>query len=229
MKSFREFSEQHDVVEGVALQTIPVAARSMQGERAGFFTRVIAAVIDVVIVGALIFGIWIATWLFLLVFNPLVDYGMPRPGYFVLGGYFLIWVYWTWGWATSGRSTGQNLMGIRVVDRTDQRPSWKLAAIRSAFCVAFQIGIVWTLVSRRNRSVQDVVLRTSVIHDWSSSTGPDTIEPMSQQEQKSNAQESASAMEADELAERISRRLHRSARVESGPEAAVRDLTRGGA
>lgn len=167
MTSFREFREEHDSDEGLVLDTVPSAARQFQGERAGFFTRLIAAVIDVVIVGAIIFGVWIAVWLFLLVFNPLVDYGMPRPGYFALGGYFIMWVYWSWGWATSGRSIGQHLMGVRVVDRDGRKPGWKLATVRSLFCVVFQVGILWIIVSPANRSVQDVVLRTSAIHDWS--------------------------------------------------------------
>jgi uncharacterized RDD family membrane protein YckC len=184
MKSFRAFRQEHDVDDGLVLQTLPVAARAMQGERAGFFTRLIAAVIDVVIVGALMIGIWIAVWLFLLVFNPFVEYGMPRPGYFVLGGYFLIWAYWSWGWAASGRSIGQGLMGVRVLDRKGQFPSWKLAIARSAFCVTFQVGIVWILISRRNRSVQDVVLRTSVIHDWTSAANSDLIAPSTTEERR---------------------------------------------
>jgi uncharacterized RDD family membrane protein YckC len=178
MKSFRDFREAHNANDGLVLQTLPIAARAMQGERAGFFTRSIAAVIDVVIVGAIMIGVWIAVWLFLLVFNPLVEYSMPRPGYFVLGGYFLMWAYWTWGWATSGRSIGQGLMGVRVLNRRDRLPSWKVAALRSALCVTFQIGIVWILVSRKNRSIQDVLLRTSVIHDWSSAAVSDLVEPL---------------------------------------------------
>lgn len=167
MTTFREFRQEHSADDGLVLDTLPASARGFQGQRAGFFTRLIAAVIDVVIVGAIIFGIWIGVWLFLLVFNPLVDYGMPRPGYFALGGYFVMWVYWSWSWATSGRSIGQHLMGVRVVNREGRRPGWKLAAVRSLFCVAFQVGIVWIILSPANRSVQDVVLRTSVIHDWS--------------------------------------------------------------
>lgn len=175
MKSFRQFREAHDADEGIVLQTVPLAARGMQGERAGFFTRLIAVVIDVVIVGAIMIGIWTAAWLFLLVFDSRVEYGMPRPGYFVLGGYFLLWLYWTWGWATNGRSVGQGLMGVRVLDRNDRFPSWKLAALRAAFCVIFPLGIAWILVSRTNRSVQDVVVRTSVIHDWSSAASSDLL------------------------------------------------------
>ena len=178
MKSFREYRESHSSDDGISLQTVPVAARAMQGERAGFFTRVIAAVIDVVISGAIVLGIWVAGWLFLLVFSPSDTANLPEPGYFLLSGYAVLWAYWTLFWATSGRSPGQSLMGVRVLDRHGSHPSWGLAAVRAAFCVVFQVGIAWTLVSRRNRSVQDVVLRTSVIHDWVSRSTSEVIKPL---------------------------------------------------
>jgi uncharacterized RDD family membrane protein YckC len=206
--TFRDYRRTHDVEDGITLQTLPVAARALQGERAGFFTRAIAAVIDVVVVGAIMIGIWIAVWLFLLVFNPLVDYGMPRPGYFVLGGYFLMWLYWTWTWTTSGRSLGQNLMGVRVLDRRGGRPSWKVAAVRSAFCVVFQVGILWILVSRRNRSVQDVVLRTSVVHDWSTGTSTGQVAPLAQQRDQVADQQSQVQGKAERIAAGIDRVLH---------------------
>jgi len=206
--TFRDYRRTHDVDDGITLQTLPVAARALQGERAGFFTRTIAAVIDVVVVGAIMIGIWIGVWLFLLVFNPLVDYGMPRPGYFVLGGYFLMWLYWTWTWTTSGRSLGQNLMGVRVLDRRGGRPNWKVAAVRSAFCVVFQVGILWILVSRRNRSVQDVVLRTSVVHDWSTGTSTGQVAPLAQQRDQVADQQSQVQGKAERIAAGIDRVLH---------------------
>lgn len=209
MTTFREFQKTHDASDGIVLQTLPVAARALQGERAGLFTRTIAAVIDVVVVGAIIIGLWIAIWLFLLVFNPLVDYGMPRPGYFVLGGYFLMWLYWTWTWTTSGRSLGQNLMGVRVLDRKGQRPSWKVASIRAAFCVIFQVGILWILVSRRNRSVQDVVLRTSVVHDWTTSTSAGQVAPLSKERSSEAERESRISRRATQVAETIDHAIHR--------------------
>lgn len=216
MKSFREFAEGHSADEGVVLQTLPVAARSFQGERAGFVTRTIAAVIDVVVVGAIIIGIWIGVWLFLLVFNPLVDYGMPRPGYFVLGGYFVMWAYWTWVWSTGGRSLGQNLMGVRVLDHRDQRPGWKLSALRSAFCVVFPVGILLIIVSRRNRSVQDVVLRTSVVHDWSMGAATGAVAPLSQQVRTESIHQSRTEEQADHVAQKIEKTLHpRSSRGDS--------------
>ena len=40
------------------------------------------------------------------------------------------------------------------------------ALARAAFYVIFPIGLLWVLVSGQNRSLQDLVLRTSVIYDW---------------------------------------------------------------
>jgi uncharacterized RDD family membrane protein YckC len=209
VRSFREFRETHDAADGIVLQTLPVAARAMQGERAGFFTRTVAAVIDVVIAGAIVLGIWVAGWLFLLVFSPSGGTNLPPPGYFLLSGYVVLWVYWTWFWATSGRSPGQSLMGVRVVDRNDRRPSWALAAIRSAFCVAFQVGIVWVLVSRRNRSVQDIVVGTSVIHDWSSGTTAGQVAPLDSQRDVFEHQLSQIHNRAQHVADSIDETLHR--------------------
>lgn len=209
MKSFREYLRTHDVADGIVLQTLPVAARSMQGERAGFFTRTIAAIIDVVITGAIVLGIWVAGWLFLLVFSPSAGANLPQPGYFLLGGYAVLWAYWTWAWATSGRSPGQSLMGVRVLDRHDRRPSWGLAAVRSAFCVLFPIGILWTIVSRRNRSVQDVVLRTSVVHDWSSRTSSNQVRPLDVQRVDDVREESVREREAEQVADHLIDKLHR--------------------
>ena len=209
MKSFREFRQTHSVDEGIVLQTLPVAARSMQGQRAGFFTRVIAAVIDVVIVGAIVLGVWVAAWLFLLVFNPFAGAGLPQPGYFLVGGTVVLWAYWTWTWATSGRSPGQSLMGVRVLDRDENHPSWGLAAVRSAFCVVFQVGLLWTLVSRRNRSVQDVVLRTSVIHDWTTSSRSGAVAPLDAQTSAFADAKSSIDEKASRIADGIDSKLHR--------------------
>ena len=59
-------------------------------------------------------------------------------------------------------------MGLRVVDRHGHHPALVLAGLRALACVVFPIGIVWVAVNRRNRSVQDLLLRTSVIYDWPS-------------------------------------------------------------
>jgi uncharacterized RDD family membrane protein YckC len=78
----------------------------------------------------------------------------------LLTGYF--WI----GWATVGRTYGDHLLGLRVVSWRGDRIRWIPALVRAAFCVVFMVGLFWTVISRQNRSIQDVVLRTSVIYDW---------------------------------------------------------------
>jgi hypothetical protein len=34
-------------------------------------------------------------------------------------------------------------------------------------CVVFPIGLLWVAVSQDNRSAQDILLRTTVVYDWS--------------------------------------------------------------
>ncbi len=81
-------------------------------------------------------------------------------------GAALLWASWTWGWAITGRSFGGHIMGLRVVNHAGDQLGWAGAAVRAVFCAAVPIGLLWAFVSRKNRSLQDVVMRTSVIHDW---------------------------------------------------------------
>jgi uncharacterized RDD family membrane protein YckC len=75
-------------------------------------------------------------------------------------------VYFTAAWSTTGRSYGDHLLGLRVVNHTGGRMRPAGAFVRAVFCVLVPIGLFWYLVSRTNRSVQDLALRTSVIYDW---------------------------------------------------------------
>jgi type III secretory pathway component EscT len=38
--------------------------------------------------------------------------------------------------------------------------------VRAALCVAFPIGLFWSVVSATSRSLQDSLLRTAVVYDW---------------------------------------------------------------
>ncbi len=57
-------------------------------------------------------------------------------------------------------------MGLRVVGRKGKRMRWTGAFLRAVFCTVFPIGLFWCAISRENRSLQDMVLRTSVVHHW---------------------------------------------------------------
>jgi uncharacterized RDD family membrane protein YckC len=175
MTTFREYRERQDGPDPVEhfAASIPPDARPFQGDRAGFVSRSVAAGIDVTLVFIVVLCTVAALWMLSYVFNPTGSSSawtgrVPPALLFVLYGYFLNWIYWTVCWATSGRTIGNLIMGLRVVNFRGKHLRWSGAAVRSLFCTTVPIGLLWVIVSRANRSVQDVVMRTSVIYDWPS-------------------------------------------------------------
>jgi uncharacterized RDD family membrane protein YckC len=173
--SFREYREAMST--GMApdhqVPNVPSDVVDYQGTRAGFVSRAVAACIDVLLVFLVVLGTIAVLWAlsFILGSNS-PDAGgaevdrIPGAAAMVLYGYWLNWAYWTIGWATSGRTIGNLIMGLRVVNFQGRHPRWIGAALRSAFCTVFPFGLLWVIPSGANRSVQDVVLRTSVVYDW---------------------------------------------------------------
>lgn len=154
---------------------MPPGARQIQGDRAGFISRAVAAIIDVMLVFGVVLGTIAVLWMLSFLINPVTSTGpntengvqrLPSVLVMVIYGYALNWLYWTICWATSGRTVGNLIMGIRVINIHGNRLGWLLAAVRSLFCTFFPIGLLWVVVSKTNRSIQDSVLRTSVIYDW---------------------------------------------------------------
>jgi uncharacterized RDD family membrane protein YckC len=176
MTTFREYREA--MAKGAApelqMPTLPKDAIAFQGERAGFVSRAVAASIDVVLVFLVVLATIAVLWMVSYIVNPTSPTSqfassgdrVPRTWVMVAYGYVLNWAYWTVAWATSGRTVGNLIMGLRVVNFRGTHQRWGGAAIRALFCTTFPIGLLWVIVSGANRSVQDVVLRTSVIYDW---------------------------------------------------------------
>jgi uncharacterized RDD family membrane protein YckC len=76
-------------------------------------------------------------------------------------------VYLGLSWWLNGRSYGDAVMGLRVTSGRGERLGLWTSLLRALLCCAFPVGLFWAAVSARNRSVQDVLLRTTVIYDWS--------------------------------------------------------------
>ncbi len=152
---------------GPQINPIPPKARGFQGIRAGVVSRCLAGGLDYAIIAAAMVGTYAAV----LALSFLVDPRSFEPavwsfGEFLALGLAYMVVYLAVSFATSGRTVGARVMGLRVVGRRGTRVRWVPALLRAMFCAAFPIGLFWCAVSRESRSVQDVVLRTSVIHDW---------------------------------------------------------------
>jgi len=173
--SFREYRETVDAdgTPSRRLPTLPSDAISFQGDRAGLVSRALAASIDVVLVFGAVLATMAGYWMLSFILAPMpapsvVDTADRLPGVaqMIAYGYGLNVAYWTVGWATGGRTVGNLVLGLRVVNFRGARLTWIGALVRALFCTMFIPGLLWVVVSGANRSVQDVVLRTSVIHDW---------------------------------------------------------------
>ncbi len=146
---------------------IPREARPFQGHRAGLVTRTAAAAIDfgIVLVALGVCYLGVSAFLFLL--EPR-SFTAPAPSLALMcgAGGLLFTSYLAVTWAGSGRTYGNHVMGLRVVNRQGQRLHALVAFLRAVCYIIFPLGLLWVLVSRYNRSLQDLVVRTSVIYDW---------------------------------------------------------------
>ena len=149
---------------------VPEAAKDFQGLRAGIVSRVIANVVDVIVIVISTFTLYMCVAAGKFMLDPRsFEWPAVKMGWFVVVCGALLFLYFAVSWATSGRTIGDQLMGLRVVNHRGLILRWTGAVIRAAFCVGFPIGLFWAIISHQNRSVQDVVLRSSVIYDWAPS------------------------------------------------------------
>jgi uncharacterized RDD family membrane protein YckC len=145
---------------------------ALQGRRAGFVSRLLAAVIDLCLLWLLGLGIVLLASVvrFVVLGPPFVVANLPpvtlTPASFAAGV-----VYLTYFWGTTGRTPGQHVFGLRVVDRGGRHLGAIRAVLRSALYLVFPIGLLWIVVSRRNASLQDLVVRSAVVYDWAHGTG----------------------------------------------------------
>jgi uncharacterized RDD family membrane protein YckC len=136
------------------------------GEPAGFVTRAAANAVDVVLVTlAVAVGYAAVAGCRFLLAPRSFRLVAPQFAWVVVTVGIGLVLYWTATWAGPGRTYGDELMGLRVVGPRGARLHLLHAAARAVLCVLFLPGLFWVLVSRHDRSVQDVVLRTAVVYD----------------------------------------------------------------
>jgi len=154
-------------VTGSEISPVPREARPYQGHSAGLVTRIVANTIDALVVGVIVGAIYLGLVSFKFLLDPL-NFVWPSGNFLVslTTTLSIATAYLALGWWLLGRSYGDHVMGLRVVDRRGRRLGPLRALLRAAFCVFFPIGLFWCVVSPERRSVQDVVLWTRVVYDW---------------------------------------------------------------
>lgn len=153
------------------LSGVPKDARRYQGRPAGIVTRLVAAGVDVVVVLVIVaVGVLLVNAAVLaarpLAFEPIL---LPLPLRLVTGLVVAV-AYLAAAWASTGRTFGAAVLGIRVVDASLRvRLPVVRAVVRAASCTIFPIGLLWTLVSSDRRSLHDRLTGSAVVYDWSPS------------------------------------------------------------
>jgi uncharacterized RDD family membrane protein YckC len=140
-------------------------ASAVPGSRAGLVTRSLANVTDLVVVVLVVVGGYLGVAAARFLLGPRsFSFPVVSAGTLLVVGLCVWAVYFTVTWAVVGGTYGDRLLGLRVCDDRGARLGWGRCALRAVLCTVFPIGLLWVLVSRENRSVQDVVLRTSVTY-----------------------------------------------------------------
>ena len=140
--------------------------RGLQGLRAGIVSRLLASGADLVAVVLLALIALLVLSAIRGLFSRSFEFvSLPQPARAIFAAVLVI-AYLGYGWGLEGRTLGKIVMGLRVVgdDGSDLTPGRGL--LRAVLYVLVPPGMLWALVSRRNASLQDIVLRTAVIHDW---------------------------------------------------------------
>jgi uncharacterized RDD family membrane protein YckC len=146
-------------------------SRAAQGQRAGFVSQAIGAGLDAAVIFALDFAA-LAAFGFLRFLVNGHDYEMPQPGPLLNAVIvFAIGVALLWSsWSGSGRAPGMAVLGLRVVGRNGGRLSSGRAFWRAVLAVpTLGLGVLWVLVSKKNRSLYDIFCGSAVVYDWRAS------------------------------------------------------------
>jgi uncharacterized RDD family membrane protein YckC len=132
---------------------------------AGIVSRGVAAVIDFLTVGAILAALYLGLVLTQLIVHP-TGFTFPSLGviFSTTLAFVVSVVYLVACWTVSGCTVGAVVMGLRVVGRRKPRLGPVIALLRAVTCVVFPVGLLWAVVDRRRRSLQDIVFGSKVVY-----------------------------------------------------------------
>lgn len=140
--------------------------RGRQGRRAGIASRLLATAVDFVVVILIGIALLVVGAGVRALFTGTLELDAPSDSIRGPLASLVLVAYLAYGWGLNGRTVGMVVMGLRAVRRDggDLSP-WRGLA-RALLYLIFLPGILWAIVSRRNASVQDLLLGTAVVYDW---------------------------------------------------------------
>jgi uncharacterized RDD family membrane protein YckC len=121
-------------------------------EYAGFWIRLGAGIIDLLILGA---------------FAATLAYFFPVLAIWLSGGILISIVYWLGFWIWRGQTPGKMAAGIKII-RTDSSPvkwqcAWRRCLGYLVSLITLFIGFIWVAFDSRKQGVQDKIADTYVV------------------------------------------------------------------
>lgn len=143
----------------------------LQGRVAGFVTRLIAYVLDfVVLAGMIAVGGWLAVIVDDLFATMGLEISIDIGTVFVFLIPLIIAFYFVVFWALTGRTIGKWFMGLKVIGKNGRPPTIGKAFIRlvgyGISAIAFWLGYAWVLVDSDRQAWHDHMATTWVVYDY---------------------------------------------------------------
>jgi len=147
----------------------------MLGEYAGFVTRLIGLIVDLLIVAVVLAIVKLVTDLLRGFFpiRELLGLGEPSSTLLIIvaavASLGIGLLYWLGSWLLAGQTLGQSLVGVRVVMANGERIGFWRALLRwlGYFVSAILfLGFLWVLVDDKRQGFHDKLAGTVVIYSW---------------------------------------------------------------
>ena len=147
-----------------------VIRESLQGKYSGFASRFAAFAADMGIsLGVFMLALAAVSWAAKVLTGK--DITWNKGDIWVISAY-AVWafIYFAHSWASSGRTVGMALFGVRVVGDDGTAVGGRQAVVRTlALPLSFLflgLGFVGILLGDRRRALHDVIAGTAVIYSW---------------------------------------------------------------
>ena len=162
-----------------------VLRTNLLGHYAGIISRLLAFIIDVVVISVVIIAIswFISVTLDIMHLRPLLDFMAETFPWFnkivnlvfnpvtaSLAGFCFVVFYHVFFWFFTGQTIGKALIGIRVVPLHGKMTLWKATIRYAAYFLSglvLGVGFIWILFDDRRMAWHDKLARTCVIYTWS--------------------------------------------------------------
>jgi uncharacterized RDD family membrane protein YckC len=161
------------------------ADATLVGHYAGLTSRLLAFMLDTIIIGAIIlFTSWfiVTSWNMLQIEPIIYQIQEKNPILKTLVGLFtspivyslitllFIATYYVFFWTITGQTPGKGIMGLRIVPRRGGKIKLSRAILRYMgyylSVIPFGLGILWILVDDRRLAWHDRIAGTCVLYSW---------------------------------------------------------------